>query len=63
MLLFMREISNQEGQLLIDKILKHFNFQGKIQRILINVKDDESLKYAFAQIVDNEQFKNLYYAR
>lgn len=50
------------GQLLVDEILKYLHFKGKVQRILINAKDDTSLKRAFSQITDNERYENLYYA-
>lgn len=53
---------DREGQLLIDEILTYCNFQGEVQRILINAKDDESMKRAFDQITDNEKYKNLYAA-
>lgn len=53
---------DREGQLLIDEILQYLQFKGKVQRILINAKDNESLKRAFAQIVDNKKYENLYYA-
>ncbi len=53
---------DREGQLLIDEILQYLQFEGKVQRILINAKDNESLKRAFAQIVDNKKYENLYYA-
>ena len=53
---------DREGQLLIDEILHYLNFKGNVQRILVNAKDDESLKRAFASITDNKKFENLYYA-
>lgn len=53
---------DREGQLLIDEILHYLQFKGKVQRILINAKDDESLKRAFAQMTDNKRYENLYYA-
>ena len=53
---------DREGQLLIDEILKYLHFTGRVQRLLINAKDDESLKRAFAQITDNKRYENLYYA-
>ena len=53
---------DREGQLLIDEILTYLQFKGKVQRILINAKDDESLKRAFAQITDNKKYEKLYYA-
>ena len=53
---------DREGQLLVDEILHYLNFKGNVQRILINAKDDESLKRAFESITDNKRFENLYYA-
>lgn len=53
---------DREGQLLIDEILNYLQFKGKVQRILINAKDDESLKRAFSQIIDNKKYENLYHA-
>nr|WP_196591934.1 DNA topoisomerase 3 [Pectinatus frisingensis] len=53
---------DREGQLLIDEILRYLHFDGKVQRLLINAKDDESLKRAFSQITDNKKYANLYYA-
>ncbi|MGL5271558.1 MAG: DNA topoisomerase 3 [Selenomonadaceae bacterium] len=53
---------DREGQLLVDEILNYLNFKGTVRRILINAKDDESLKRAFAQITDNKRYENLYYA-
>lgn len=53
---------DREGQLLIDEILNYLQFKGNVRRILINAKDDKSLKRAFAQITDNKRYENLYYA-
>ncbi len=53
---------DREGQLLIDEILNYLQFKGKVQRILINAKDDESLQRAFSQIIDNKKYENLYFA-
>lgn len=53
---------DREGQLLIDEILDYCNYKGKVRRILINAKDDVSMKRAFDNISDNEKYKNLYYA-
>ena len=53
---------DREGQLLIDEILRYLHFTGQVQRLLINAKDDESLKRAFSQITDNARYENLYYA-
>ena len=53
---------DREGQLLIDEILRYFNYKNEVKRILINAKDDESMKRAFDQIVENKKYENLYYA-
>ncbi len=51
---------DREGQLLIDEILQYLKFSGKVERILINAKDDTSLKRALDNIEDNAKYKNLY---
>ena len=53
---------DREGQLLIEEILHYCNYKGKVQRLLINAKDDVSLKRAFSSIEDNEKYENLYAA-
>lgn len=53
---------DREGQLLVDEILQYFHYQGHVQRILINAKDDQSLKHAFSDIKENTDYHNLYLA-
>lgn len=53
---------DREGQLLIDEILYFAGYKGKVKRLLLNAKDDTSLKRAFENIQDNGQFKTLYEA-
>ena len=53
---------DREGQLLIEEILHYCGYQGKVQRLLINAKDDVSLKRAFASVEDNAKYENLYTA-
>lgn len=53
---------DREGQLLIDEILDYAGYKGTVQRLLLNAKDDISLKRAFENIQDNNNFKNLYMA-
>lgn len=53
---------DREGQLLIDEILYFAGYKGKVKRLLLNAKDDASLKRAFENIQDNGQFKTLYEA-
>lgn len=53
---------DREGQLLIDEILKYYNYHGEVKRLLINAKDDVSMKRAFDSIEDNEKYQPLYEA-
>lgn len=53
---------DREGQLLVDEIINYVGYKGKVNRILINAKDDASLKRAFEGIVPDSDFLNLYKA-
>lgn len=53
---------DREGQLLIDEILEYYKYAGTVKRLLINAKDDVSMKRAFNSIEDNEKYKPLYEA-
>ena len=53
---------DREGQLLIEEILHYCNYKGKVQRLLINAKDDVSMKRAFETVEDNAKYENLYAA-
>ena len=53
---------DREGQLLIDELLAYCRFKGRTKRLLINAKDELSLKRAFANIQDNSKFRTLYLA-
>jgi len=53
---------DREGQLLVDEILDYIGYKGRVNRILINAKDDASMKRAFQTIESNDKFKNLYLA-
>ena len=53
---------DREGQLLIEEILHYCNYRGRVQRLLINAKDDVSMKRAFESIEDNANYENLYAA-
>ena len=53
---------DREGQLLIEEILHYCNYRGRVQRLLINAKDDVSMKRAFASVEDNAKYENLYAA-
>lgn len=53
---------DREGQLLIDEVLQYFGYTGTVQRLLINAKDDTSMKRAMTSLRDNADFYNLYLA-
>lgn len=53
---------DREGQLLIQEILDYFNYQGKISRLLINAKDEKSMKRAFNSIDSNDSYQGMYYS-
>ena len=53
---------DREGQLLIEEILRYCNYRGSVRRLLINAKDDVSMKRAFESIEDNANYENLYAA-
>ena len=53
---------DREGQLLIEEILHYCNYCGRVRRLLINAKDDVSMKRAFENIEDNTKYENLYAA-
>ncbi|MFG6375277.1 MAG: DNA topoisomerase 3 [Desulfovibrio sp.] len=50
---------DREGQLLVDEVLEHFGYKGKVQRIWLASLDDTSVKKAIAGISDNSKFHNL----
>lgn len=54
--------SDREGQLLVDEILKHFKYKGKVLRMYPNALDEESLKREFAEIFDNRKCHHVYEA-
>jgi len=53
---------DREGQLLIEEILRYCNYRGRVMRLLINAKDDVSMKRAFASIENNTKYESLYAA-
>lgn len=54
--------SDREGQLLVDEILRHFKYKGKVYRIYPNALDEESLKREFADMFDNRKCFHTYEA-
>ena len=39
---------DREGQLLVDEVLEHFNYKGKVERIWLASLDDASVKKAIS---------------
>ena len=50
---------DRDGQLLVDEVLEHFSYKGKVQRIWLASLDDTSVKKAIEGISDNSEFHNL----
>ena len=53
---------DREGQLLVDEILEYVRYKGKVQRILVNAKDDVSVRRAYETMCPNDKYHNLYLA-
>ena len=53
---------DREGQLLIDEILIHCNYKGKVSRVLVNDTNESAVKKALEEIRPNEEYKSLYAA-
>jgi len=50
---------DREGQLLIDEILEHFRYRGKVQRVWLKALDAENVRKAFAGLESNEKYRPL----
>ena len=50
---------DREGQLLIDEILEHFGYRGRVERVWLSALDPLSIGKAFREIKDNRTFKPL----
>lgn len=50
---------DREGQLLIDEVLQALNYQGKVERLLINDLNPDAVKKALSDLKPNEQFRTL----
>lgn len=49
--------NDDEGQLLVDEVLEHFNYCGKVMRLDTGNTTKEGLKKSFFTMTDNEQHK------
>ena len=50
---------DREGQLLVDEVLEHFSYKGKVQRIWLASLDEVSVKQALANLTDNARYAPL----
>ncbi|MBU2762462.1 DNA topoisomerase 3 [Acidithiobacillus caldus] len=50
---------DREGQLLIDEILEHFHYRGKVLRVWLKALDAENVRKAFAALESNEKYRPL----
>lgn len=50
---------DREGQLLIDEILEHFHYKGKVLRVWLKALDRENVQKAFATLENNEKYRPL----
>ena len=50
---------DREGQLLIDEILEHAGFAGRVDRVWLASLDEQSIKKAFAAIKPNADYKGM----
>ena len=50
---------DREGQLLIDEILEHFGYRGRVERVWLSALDPVSIEKAFRNLRDNRSFKPL----
>ena len=50
---------DREGQLLIDEILEHFRYRGRVQRVWLKALDRENVQRAFAALEPNDKYRPL----
>ena len=50
---------DREGQLLIDEILEHFRYRGRVQRVWLKALDRENVQRAFAALELNDKYRPL----
>ena len=50
---------DREGQLLIDEILDHFHYRGRVERVWLSALDKVSIDKAFRDLRDNHSYKPL----
>ena len=50
---------DREGQLLIDEILEHFRYRGRVERVWLSALDKTSIEKAFRDLRDNRMYRPL----
>lgn len=50
---------DDEGQLLIDELIKYFDYRGPVKRVLINDNLPDKIRQAFTSLRDNRDFESL----
>ncbi len=50
---------DREGQLLVDEVLEHFHYRGRVERIWLASLDDLSVRKALANLTDNARYAPL----
>jgi DNA topoisomerase-3 len=53
---------DREGQLIGQEILEHYNFRGRILRVLFTAQDSQTIREAFERAKPNAEYANLYAA-
>ena len=48
---------DDEGQLLVDEVLEHFGYTGRVERVYINDNLDKNIVKAFSRLRDNKECK------
>ena len=47
---------DREGQLLVDEVLEHFRYAGRVQRFWVSAQDRVSIRKGLANLQDNKRF-------
>ena len=50
---------DREGQLLVDEVLEHFRYAGRVQRFWVSAQDRVSIRKGLANLQDNKRFVSM----
>ena len=50
---------DREGQLLVDEVLEHFRYTGRVQRFWVSAQDSASIRKGLTNLRDNEAFDGM----